>query len=141
MADEEDNTETEMLGKRKNIPQDNSQIDVGMKAKKEFYDNAMKQATEKVKSKSNFADAETQEQEDMYLLQQMMRNNKKFADLKAKQATDRLSELLHKKEIHVENDDLVSLDNMESDKNKHADLASIAKKAQMDLDPFKVPER
>lgn len=141
MADETEDLETETLGKRKHLPQDNSEMEQGMKAKKEFYDSTMKQASENIKSKSTFADAETQEQEDMYMLQQMMRNNKRLADIKAKEATERLNQLLNRKEQIQDTEDFVSLDSMEGEKSKHADLATIAKKAQMDLDPFKAPER
>lgn len=141
MVEEEDEDQEEMLGKRTQRPDEANEAELQKQAKEEMYSQTVKQATESMKKKAAFAGIGLQEQEDMHMLQQLMRNNKRLAEEKAKAAAEKLKLLTQKHEEPTEHGEFVALEKVETPKNKHVDLKSIVEKAKQSEDPFKPPER
>lgn len=114
------------------------------------YSKAMKEASERTKSKTIFKDAnQDKNEEDFYQLQMMIKNNQKLAQQKAKKAEEQLAAFM-KKETPEEETQEETKQNEESEgvildlesETKPTDLKSVITKVKaMEADPFKRPEK
>jgi hypothetical protein len=141
LVDEEEEEQEEMLGKRTQKSGMGTDIEQDRKVKEEKYTNSMREATENMRKSTAFAEIQQKEQEDLFLLQQLMKNNKRLAEEKAKKAAEKIKELTRKPEEPAEQGDFVTLDKIEAPKEKHQDLKSIVAKAKQAEDPFKPLEK
>lgn len=141
MVEDEEEDQAEMLGKRIHRPGIGLEIEQSKHEKDEKYANTMKQATENMRKKIAFAEIDNQEQEDLHMLQQMMKNNRRLAEEKAKTTAERLSQLLKKPEESTDNGEFVTLEKVETPKDRHTDLKAIIAKAKQSDDPFKPLEK
>lgn len=144
---EREEQEREELGKRDMSQRRNDNVDEEREKKIKGYKDTMNAASEHLKGISHFKEEKNREdEEELYLLENMIRNNRKLAEEKAKKAEDRLKFLM-RKDKEVVNEDtrevLPSL-NLKGSKEKDdgVDFKKIIEKAKkINEDPFKRPEK
>lgn len=142
-----DEEEHEELGKRSLPANDNKDHETERENKMKLYRETTSAANEQIKSLKHFQDPKPpEEDEEFYALQNMIKNNKKLAEEKAKKVQEKLESIFKKGSEQAESDTAMTQSVLpskkESRKDDHSDLKKVVERAKAEFsDPFKRPEK